>query len=177
MGQSLNKIFETTEALQYHTDTVDWAAVDKSISAVAIGTGTFVSGDTVMITGADETGNLGIKTINVVAANKITILETVTLDAADAGVKMNQIVVGSWMPVDMYSRIVGAISCSGNASLLAEWSVDGSTAIVTVTTAITGGTPAAYSAEVIAPYVRYKLLNIDNDHTAVAVHLYAKHLT
>ena len=177
MGQSLDKIFETTEALQYHTDAMVWLDTDKSISAAGIGTGTFAPGDQVMITGADETANNGIKTIDTVAANKITILEDVTADPADAGVKMNQIVVGSWFPVGLYSRIVGAISCTGNASLLAEWSVDGATAIVTVTTAITGGTPASYATEVLAPYVRYKLLNVDNDQTAVAVHLYAKHLT
>ena len=177
MGQSLNKIFETTEALQYHTATIEWLDTDKSMSVAGIGTGTFAADDTVMITGADETANNGIKTIDTVAANKITLVEDVVTDAADANVKMNQIVVGSWMPVDMYSRIVGALSCSHNASLIAEWSVDGSTALVTVTLAIVGGTPASYSVEVVAPYVRYKLLNVDNDHTSVAVHLYAKEST
>jgi hypothetical protein len=164
--------------LQYYTDAnIVWAEVDKSAVAVAIGTGTFTSGDKVMITGADEAANLGVKTVDVVAANKITFLEACADDADDDHAVFNQIVVSDWFPVDFYSRICGAYATSQNSTLRAEWSVDGSTVIVTVDVAVTGGTAGVYSVEVVAPFVRYSLLNAGTDQTAVAVHLYAKSLT
>jgi hypothetical protein len=175
-GQSLNLLFSTTELLQYFAGTVAWDETGKTITSANIGTG-FTAGETILVASADESGNNGTKTLSVVAAGVLTIEEDVVTDASDA-ITINQQVIGDWVRVDFYSRIVGAYSCSQNANLYADWSIDGGTnTILTQTTAISAGTPAAYAQEVIAPYVRYRLVNSGTDQTEVAVFLYAKPLT
>jgi len=174
-GQSLNLIFSTTEALQYFAGTVAWTEATKKIASSGIETGWAV-GDTVLVSSADESGNNGVKTIATLGTDELTIEEAVTTDGSDA-IVMNQIVIGNWMRMDFYSRVVGVLSCDQNANLYADWSNDGSTTILTQTTAITGGTPAAYTQETLAPFVRYRLCNNGTDQTAVSVYLYAKPLT
>lgn len=167
----MDLIFGTSELLQYFAGTVAWVDTAKTIGSSGIGTG-FAAGDTIVVTDADETGNNGVKTLEVVAADLLTIEEEVTADASDA-IVINQIIVGGWVRVDFYSRIVGSLYASQNANLYADWSHDGSTVDFTQTTAVSS-TAAAYAQEVLAKWVRFRLYNSGADQTALSVYLYAK---
>jgi hypothetical protein len=170
MSTGFGLFFSTTELLQYFNGSVTFTGVSKTMAATGIETGWTV-GDEFVITGT--VSNNGTFTIATLGTNTLTVNETVTNEGPIA-TTMNQQVTGQWMRADFYSRLVGAYSLSNNASMYSEWSVDRVTALVTLTTAITAATPAAYAQECLAPWVRFKVKNSGTDQTSVNVFIYAK---
>lgn len=167
----LSLLFGTTENLQYFADTVAWANATSSIAAVGVGAG-FTAGEKIIVTNADESANNGIKTISVVGVNLLTLEDAVTEDASDA-IVINQIIVGDWMRVDFYSRLVGSLYSSQNSTFYVDWSHDGSTVDFTQATNVTS-TAAAYAQEVVGKWARFRLYNAGADQTALAVYVYGK---
>jgi len=170
MSTGFGLFFSTTEPLQYFNGSITFTAVSKTMAATGIHTGWTV-GDQFVMTGTAS--NNGTFTIATLGTNTLTVNETVAGEGPVSGT-MNQEVQGSWMRSDFYSRLVGAFSLSQNASMYSDWSVDRSTVLVTLTTSITAGTPAAYAQECIAPWVRFRVRNSGTDQTSVNVFVYAK---
>lgn len=171
MSMTLANIFNTTEALQFFSGSVTFTAATKTMAATGIEAGLTV-GDELVLTGT--VSNNGTFTVATLATNSLTVNEAVVNEGPIA-TTINQQVSSGWMKVEYYSRLVGIYSCSQNASLRTDWAKDhlGNT-LVTLATAITGGTPAAYAQEIVAPYVNVRLRNNGTDQTAVACHIYAK---
>jgi hypothetical protein len=161
---------QKTELLQYFNGSVTFTGASKTMAATNIHVGLTV-GDEFVITGT--VSNNGTFTIATLGTNTMTVNEAVTNEGPVA-TTINQQVTGNWMRADFYSRLVGGYSLSNNATMYSEWSVNRSTILVSLTTAITGGTPAAYAQECIAPWVRFKVKNSGTDQTSVNVFIYAK---
>lgn len=171
MSMTFANIFNTTENLQYFSGNVTYTAATKTMAGTNIHVGWAV-GDEIVVAGT--VSNNGTFTIATLGTDSFTVNETVVNEGAIAST-INQQVSSGWMRVEYYSRLVGAYSTTGNASLRTDWAKDhlGST-IVTLATAIVGGTPAAYAQEIVAPFVNIRLRNNGADQTAVACHIYAK---
>jgi len=171
MSAGLAQFFGTTRLLRYFSSaSVTFTAATKTIAATNIHVG-FLVGDTFVV--ASTVSNNGTFTIATLGTDTMNVLETVVNETPGACV-INQEVSSGWMRADFYSRIVGAWSLSNTANLYVDWSPDRSTTIVTQTNAITGGTPAAYAQECVAPWVRLRLRNSGTIQTVCNCQIYAK---
>jgi len=173
MSQGFDLFFATTELLQYFTAAGQMVqTAPHTLACAGIGVG-WAAGDQFVLSGT--TANDGTLTIATIAGDNgsLTVVETIAGHNAEAGV-MNQQVSSGWKRADFYSRLIGAYSLSQNGVLYSDWSPDGVTNLVTLTTAINAGTPAAYAQECVAKWVRLRVKNNGTDQTSVAVHIYAK---
>jgi hypothetical protein len=170
MSQEYVNILNTTENLQYFSGSVTFTDTTKTMAATGIHTG-FSTGDRIVVAGS--VNNNGTFTIATLGTNSLTVNETVVTEGPVAST-LTQEVTSLWHNVTHYSRLVGVYSTSGNANLYCDFSIDGANTLVTLTTAITASTPAAYAQEIVAPYARLRLRTNAADQTSVAVHVYAK---
>jgi len=170
MSQDYPLILSTTENLQYFSGSITFTAATKTLAATGIETGWTV-GDTFIV--AASVSNNNTFTIATLGTNSLTVNETV-VNEGPVVCNMSQLVSSGWVDAKYYSRLVGIYGTSGNAVLYSDWSVDKTNVVVTLSTSITGGTPAAYAQEIVAPYVRIRLKTNAADQTSVACHIYAK---
>jgi hypothetical protein len=171
MSQGFANLFNTQENLQYFTGSVTFTAATKTMAATGIESGLTV-GDEIVVSGT--VNNNGTFTIATLGTNTMTVNETV-VNEGPVATTINQQVSSGWMQVNFYSRLVGAVSTGGNASFRLDFSNDrGVTTIVTLATAVVGGTPAALAQEVVAPWVNIRLRNNGADQTSVNCFMYGK---
>jgi hypothetical protein len=177
----LIKLNDLDLTLFYGTDSVVIAAVAPLYTITEAGLGTASAKATHIFThGAEDTpANEGTFTISTITgAHAITVVEALTANADDDSIIIHGEWQSAWHRVDFYSRIVGPIVSDQDVSLITDWSpVAGTTGMSSVTTAITGGTPLSHAAEIIAPYVRFRIRNNDTSLATVTGCLYAKALT
>ena len=180
MSNMLIKLNDLDLTLFYGTENVVIAAVAPLYTITEAGLGTASAKATHIFThSAEDAANDGTFTKNtIIGANAITVVEALTANADDDSIIIHGEWQSAWHRVDFYSRIVGPVVSDQDVSLITDWSpVAGITGMSSVTTAITGGTPLSHTAEILAPYVRFRIRNNDTSLATVTGCLYAKALT
>lgn len=155
------------ELLQYFTgNDVTFANVDNSLAANAIGSG-MTTGDIFLCAASAQAGNNVELTINTVSANKVTINSSVSITDDNAGeqIKLNQVVYTDFVDVSCMAKIVGAITSSGNCTVLVQQSNDGVNVDFSTSISVTGGTSKEIDVAVFLRYARLKITNGDADQT------------
>ncbi len=140
----------------------------KTYAATAIGTGTFVAGEYVFVSGCAESGNNGTKTLEAVAADLLTVTETTTTEAAGAAVVINEFYHGDWKPIRPFAWLTGTINASQNCTLYVDQSRNGVNVDATNSISVTGGTGEAWKyAVVVSGFARIRILNGGTDQTSM----------
>lgn len=177
IGTTLMKLGESTELLQYYTGSVTVTQATKKYAGTGIHTGLTV-GDTILFAGCAQSASNGVKTVATLGTNELTVEEAVGVnEGPTASVTVNQYIETPWMKADDVVKLVGAISCTGNAYVYIDQGVDNSTAVYTTTLTITGGTAQGWSIETLLPYARMRVYNNGADQTAMAAYLYGRIVT
>jgi hypothetical protein len=180
-----NQVFTKLNLLDltlfYGTGNVVTAAVAPLYTITKTGLGTASAKATHLFThdAEDTPANEGTFTIDTITgADAITVVEALTANADDDSIVLHGEWQSSWHRVEYYSRIVGPVVSDVTGSLIVDWSpVSGTTGMSSVTTAIVAGTPLTYAAEIIAPYVRFRIRNNGAALATITGCLYAKALT
>lgn len=179
MSQAIILLDALSKTLFYGTSNIVFTAATKRIQCTGIGLAV-AAGDTIIISLSENVGeNDGTKTVaTIVSDDIITIAEAVVGNADDD----TAVILGEWTSpwhrVDCYSRLSGPVVCDQDASLRTDWAPEGAvTRMSTALTAVTGGTTLSHAAEVIAPYVRFRIRNNDTASGVLSGALYAKALT
>jgi len=165
-AQNIIHLCKITELLQYFTGAdVTFAEADDSLAAANIGVG-WSEGDIFLCAASSQTANNVEHTIVTVAAGKLTTGSAITADNAGETIKLNQVVYGEWKDVSCMAKIVGAITSSGNCTVLVQQSQDGVNVDFATSIAVTGGTSKEIDVAVYCKYARLKITNGDADQTA-----------
>jgi len=179
MAQELVKICDwTADTLFYATSNIVVAAADDSIAIAGIGTAS-PAGTRLVCASSEDAANDGTHVVaSVATADKILTSSALTGNADDDSMVIRGESPGSFVYVGYYSRLVGVVNSDKDVSVYVVWANDSSgTASVSVTTAVTGGTPASIATEILAPYVRIRARNNDTATATVTGSVWAKSIT
>jgi hypothetical protein len=179
MSQELVKICEwSADTLFYGTGNIVVAAADDSIAITDIGTYS-PAGTRLYCASSEDAGNDGTHVVaSVATADKILTSSVLTGNADDDAMVIRGESPGDFVYVGWYSRIVGVVSSDQDVSVYVVWSDDAAgTVTVSVTTAVTGGTPASIASEILAPYVRIRARNNDTSTATLSGTVWAKAVT
>jgi hypothetical protein len=167
----LRQLFHSTELLQYFAGTVATTASTKKYAASGIGSG-FAVGDLIYVTGFSNTDSNGYKTIATIASDNsyITVDEAIGDDETGISGVFNQAVRSGWISIRAFARIVGALYAVGGSGVyLVEYAADENGDVLYMPNssgeAWTTATYAAFSYEVVAPYMRVTFRNNGTDQT------------
>jgi hypothetical protein len=181
MGQEFVKLEEfDADTVFYGTGNIVFTAATDRIGKTDIGTYAPVD-SRLVISSAEDAANDGTWTVATkVSADIVTVGpgSTVTGNADDDSAVIKGQTAANWHYVGYYSRIVGVISSDQDVTVTFEWASDNSgTGKVTVSYAVTGGTPLSTAVEVLATYLRIRVTNNDNTTATFSGTYWAKALT
>jgi hypothetical protein len=181
MSQEFVKLEEfTDDTVFYGTGNIVFTNATDRIGITGIGTYAPVD-SRLIITSAEDAANDGTWTVKTkVSADIITVGAggTVTVNADDDSAVIKGQTAASWHNVGSYSRIVGIISSDQDVTVTFEWASDTSgTGKVTVSYAVTGGTPLSTAVEVLATHLRIRVTNNDNTTATFSGTYWAKAIT
>lgn len=178
---NLMQMANTGELLQYYTGTVATTQLTRAYAGTGIGSG-LTAGDKVFIAGASNAASNGLKTLETVAADVITVVEAIGAGETGLTLTVNQEFISPWIDCQEFAKLVGMVKTSGNAILFCEFSGDKGVTVGYISPsssgqAITGGTPLAFSYEVIAKWARFRLRTNAADQTAVDAYFYGRKIS
>jgi hypothetical protein len=111
-------------------------------------------------------------TITVVAADVLTVSETLGANETAGSCKVNQIKYSQWQDFSGDAKIIGSIYATTACDYWIEQSWDGVTVDVRSAKADLGAaTLTSFSVEVVALFGRLKLLNEDTDQTVMRAYI------
>lgn len=180
---NLMQMANTTELLQYFAGTAATTQTTKKYAATNIGVGLTV-GDTIWISGCSNSASNGAKTIATIASDNsyITVSEAIGANETGLSLVVNQEFLSPWVDCQEFAKVTGMVKTSGNATLFVEFSGDKGTTVNYISPsssgqAVTGGTPLAFSYEVIAKWVRFRLRNNGADQSSMDAYFYGRKIS
>jgi hypothetical protein len=169
-AQNIFSLGLITENLQYITVANGvFATADNSVAVATIGDG-WSEGDTVVISGSNQTGNNREWTYGTVATGKVILVGgTVTADVAANTTVCKQTAYTPWRDISTFAKLCTAATTTGDCTIYVQQSQDGSTVDASTTVAVTGGTPASSEVAVLCRYGRLRVINATADQTSVRI--------
>jgi hypothetical protein len=181
MGQEFVNLEEfSSDTVFYGTGNIVFVDTTDTITITGIGTAS-PAGTRLVIASAEDAGNDGTWLVSSVTDADNVVVGTggsLTANADDDSAVIKGQTPGDWHYVGYYSRIVGIISSDQDVTVTFEWASDNAgTGKVTVSYAVTGGTPLSTAVEVLATYLRIRVTNNDTATATFSGTYWAKALT
>ena len=173
--QNIVELKSISELLQYFTGEITTTTATKKYACTGIGTG-LTAGEIVLFSVFDQTSSNGEKTLATVAANEITVSETIGTGETKAGAKLHQIYYTAWEDASFYTHITGTGYVVGaNCTVTQQFRYSSAGNILSASAqTLTAGTAAAITA-VAVPSLQWRCrfaLTGDADLTVAEVRLF-----
>ena len=145
--QNIIELKSISELLQYFTGEITTTTATKKYACTGIGTG-LAAGDVVLFAGFDQSGSNGEKTLVTVAANEITVSETIGTGETKAGCTLKQALYTAWEDASFYTHITGTgYVVGGDCTVTQQFRYSSAGNIFSATAqTLTAGTAAAITA-------------------------------
>ena len=164
---TMKELFSCLELLQYLSigDAV-FTGTTKTIASATGGFAAFSVGETFVCAASGNNTTFTIATI--ASTNSMTVVETVTLESAEAATFTQQ-VTSSWMDGTPWKNLRGTVNASQACTVYIEQSQDGVNVVSTRTFTILAGVPLDFVLDIVARKFRVRILNGTTNQTAFSL--------